>query len=161
MPSDHLLADLRRSIEGHAWHGPSVLDAVANLSAAEAGRRPVPGAHTMYELAHHIAAWMGEAASRLQGNPPGMPADGDFPVPTVAVDEAAWADVLALLGRRHAQLIDAVAGFDPTRLDDPVDPKKSRDDGGPVTYRALVSGVAQHNAYHAGQLMLLRKALTP
>jgi len=161
LSNDHLLADLRRSTEGHAWHGPSVLDALADVSAADAGRRPVPGAHTIYELAHHLAAWMGEAASRLHGNPPGMPADGDFPPSSAPVDEAAWADVLALLGRRHAELIDAVAGFDATRMDDPIDPKKSRDDSGPVTYRALVSGVAQHNAYHAGQVMLLRKALAP
>lgn len=156
---DHLLADLRRSYEGNAWHGPSVLDATSDVPAADAGQRPVAGAHTIYELAHHIAAWMGEAASRLQGNPPGTPADGDFPEASVQVDDAAWADVQALMGRRHAELMDAVAGFDPARLDDAVNPENSPDASGPVTYRALVSGVAQHNSYHAGQVMLLRKAL--
>lgn len=145
--------------EGHAWHGPSVLEALDGLTVADAAARPVPGAHTIYELVHHIAAWIGEARSRLAGNAPGMPADGDFPDPATKVDEAAWTELRARLARRHAELMEAVARFDDTRLDEPVDPKNRGDTSGPVTYRALLSGVAQHNAYHAGQVLLLRKAL--
>jgi uncharacterized damage-inducible protein DinB len=52
-----------------------------------------------------------------------------------------------------------VAAFDAGRLDEPVYPKNKKDADGPVSYRALLTGIAQHSAYHAGQIVLLRKAL--
>ncbi len=156
--STELLADLRRIYEGNAWHGPSVLEAIRDVTAAQAAARPVQDGHSIYELTHHIAAWIGETTSRLQGNPPGNPADGDFPPRTTKVDNAAWADVRTRLERRQAELLEAVAGFDPGRLDEAVDPKNRKDTSGPVSFRALLSGVAQHSAYHAGQIGLLKKA---
>jgi len=159
--NDHLAADLRRMYQGNAWHGPAVLDAIRDLTAEQAAARPVREAHTIYELTHHIAAWMGEVTSRLQGNPPGMPADGDFPPKSARVDDAAWSDVRARLERRQVELLVTLADFDEARLDDAVDPKNRKDVEGPVSYRALLSGLAQHSAYHAGQIMLLRKALPP
>ena len=155
--TDPLLSDLRRIYEGNAWHGPAVLDAIKDVTAGQAGARPIPNAHSIYELAHHIGAWIGEVTSRLQGNPPGMPADGDFPQVSV-VDAASWTDVCARLERRQAELLETVASFDSARLDDPVNPSDRGKDG-PVSYRALLSGLAQHSAYHAGQIMILRKAL--
>ncbi|HEX6313896.1 MAG TPA: DinB family protein [Gemmatimonadaceae bacterium] len=154
-----LVADLRRIYEGNAWHGPAVLDAIQNVTAAQAASRPIPGSHTIYELTHHIAAWMGETASRLQGNPPGMPADGDFPPRSFTVDDTTWSDLRDRLARRQAELLEAVNAFDVGRLDDPVNPENKGDVDGATSYRALLSGIAQHSAYHAGQIVLLRKAL--
>jgi uncharacterized damage-inducible protein DinB len=153
-----LASDLRRIYEGNAWHGPAVLDALDGVTAEQAARRPLADAHSIYEVTHHIAAWMGEVTSRVRGNKPGMPADGDFPSLKTVVDDAAWSDVRALLRRRQAELIEVVSSFDETRLDEPVDPKNRGVDG-PVTYRALLSGLAQHSAYHAGQIVVLKKGL--
>ena len=153
-----LIADLRRIYEGNAWHGPSVLDAIDGVTAQQAGQRPLADAHSIYELTHHIAAWIGEVTSRIQGNAPGMPSDGDFPAAGAKVDDAAWADVRARLERRQAELLEAVSAFDEARLDEAVDPKNKGKDG-PVTYRALLSGLAQHSAYHAGQIVIIRKGL--
>jgi uncharacterized damage-inducible protein DinB len=158
--TDHLLADLRRIYEGNAWHGPSVLEALQDVTTGHAAARPLPEAHSIYELTHHIAAWIGETTSRLQGNPPGSPADGDFPPRSTIVDDAAWADVRARLERRQAELLATVAEFDASRLDDAVNPKNRKDTGGPVTFRALLSGLAQHSAYHAGQIVLLKKTFS-
>ena len=152
-----LLADLRRIYEGNAWHGPSVLEAITGVTAEQAAARPLANGHSIYELTHHIGAWIGEVTSRLQGNPPGMPADGDFPAPGTRIDSAAWTDVCSRLERRQAELLETVAGFDASRLEDAVNPKNKGVDG-PVTFRALLSGLAQHSAYHAGQIMLLRKS---
>ncbi len=154
-----LLADLRRIYEGNAWHGPSVQEALHGVTTTQAAARPLPDAHSIYELTHHIGAWIGETTSRLLGNQPGNPADGDFPSPSTAVDDAAWADVRARLERRQAELLEAVSGFDAARLDDAVDPKNRKNSDGPVTFRALLSGLAQHSAYHAGQIVLLKKPL--
>jgi uncharacterized damage-inducible protein DinB len=157
---DHLLADARRMYEGNAWHGPSLLDALRNVTATQAAARPVRDVHTIYELTHHVAGWIGEVTSRLQGNTPGIPSDGDFPAAGTIVDEAAWSDVRGRLERNHAEFMETLAGFDASRLDDLVDPKNRKDPNGPGTFRALISGLTQHNAYHAGQISLLRKAVS-
>ena len=157
---DPLLADLRRIYEGNAWHGPSVLEAIGDVTARQAAARPVRDAHSIYEVTHHIAAWIGETTSRLQGNPPGSPADGDFPPRSTAVDDAVWSDCLGRLERRQAELLETISVFDADRLDEAVNPNNRKDADGPVTFRALLSGLAQHSAYHAGQIVLLRKAAT-
>ena len=154
---DPLLADLRWIYEGNAWHGPSVLEAIRDVTAQQAAARPIANGHSIYELTHHIAAWIGEVTSRVQGNEPGMPSDGDFPANDMVVDAASWAEVCSRLERRQAELLETVTAFDASRLDEPVNPKNRGKDG-PVSYRALLSGLAQHSAYHAGQIMILRRA---
>jgi uncharacterized damage-inducible protein DinB len=153
------LGEIRRMYEGNAWHGPAVLDALKGVTATQAAARPVPNAHSIYELTHHMAAWIGEATSRIQGNPAGDPADGDFPARGVPVDDAAWNAARALLARRHAEFCDIVGGLDPARLNDPVDPSTSPDATRPRTFSDLIHGVVQHNAYHTGQIILLKKAI--
>ena len=54
--------------------------------------------------------------------------------------------------------IEAVAAFDAERLDESVDPKNKKNADGPGAYRALLTGIAQHSADHAGQIVLLRMA---
>ena len=75
------------------------------------------------------------------------------------MDEAAWHEVRSRLERRHTELLETLAHFDPDRLDDVVDPRHRKDSSRPVSFRDLLHGVAQHNAYHAGQITLLRKVL--
>lgn len=150
---------LHRMYHGDAWHGPSLSDALSGVSAAQAAARPLAGGHTIYELTHHVAAWMDEVHHRLLGHPPGSPADGDFPPPDARVDDAAWQAVRERLGARHEAVMAAVAGFDPARLDTLVDPSSRGQPGTGGTFYALLHGLVQHNAYHAGQILLLRRGL--
>ncbi len=154
---EFIRGELRRVYEGGAWHGPSVLEALRGVDAIRAGARLGPHTHTIHELTHHIAAWMGEAADRLGGRPPGQPQDGDWPSPVPAVSPADWRQVLDHLASRQFELLTRVDGFDPARLDALVDPAGTRQPDHEVTFRSLLHGVAQHSAYHAGQIMLLRR----
>jgi uncharacterized damage-inducible protein DinB len=155
---ERIAAEIRRMFDGNAWHGPGVMDVLQGVTAAEAGERTVPGVHTIYELTHHLAAWIGEVQARLAGRAPGNPEDGDFPASGMVVDDAAWRAVRDRLARRQAALLAALETFDAGRLDDPVDPGWNKESGGAVTFYAMLQGIVQHNAYHAGQIMLLRRA---
>jgi uncharacterized damage-inducible protein DinB len=153
------VGEVRRMYDGNAWHGPGVLDVLNGITATQAAARPLSNAHSIFELTHHMAAWIGEATSRIRGEPAGDPADGSFPPRGVPVDDAAWDAVRDLLARRHREFCDTVAALDPARLDDPVNASTRPDAAHPRTFSALIHGVVQHNAYHAGQVMLLRKAI--
>jgi hypothetical protein len=160
--NDKALSPLRdeiaRSVSGAAWHGPALLEAVARLSADEAARRRIPQAHSGWEIALHAGAWMEEVASRLRGNAPGDPARGDWP-PVGQATAAAWTAVHAGIVSAHADLDEAMAAFPPGRLDEIVGgPAHDAPSGTGVTFAAMLHGVAQHNAYHAGQIVLLARA---
>ena len=156
---ERLAGELRRIYEGEAWHGPSVSEALAGVSAGQAARRSLPGAHSIFELTHHLAAWTGEVTRRLRGGSPSEPEDGDFPERDAAVDEAKWESTKSRLAARNAELVSAIRAFDAARLDVVV----GGTDGGyappGATYRAMLHGLVSHDAYHAGQIVLLRKTL--
>ncbi|HEX5972435.1 MAG TPA: hypothetical protein VFY85_10950, partial [Gemmatimonadaceae bacterium] len=73
---DSLRDELRRSLHGPAWHGPALLEVLCDLSPREAQARPLPGAHSIAELAFHALAWVEEVTRRLDGSAPSLPARG-------------------------------------------------------------------------------------
>lgn len=149
--TDRLADQLERSFRGGAWHGPSVTETLADLTAEEAARRPIPAAHTIAEIVGHLATWTEVARRRITGEPVSrVTEEQDFP-PDGAVSEEAWAASLERLEEAHRKLHETVAALDDGGLDAPVS-------GSDPTVRGLVLGVLQHNTYHAGQISLLRKA---
>jgi uncharacterized damage-inducible protein DinB len=151
-------AELQRMYEGPAWHGPGVLESIKDVTAEQANARVAANAHTIYEITHHIAAWIGEVRSRLQGKPSGNPADGDWPPAETRVSDGEWQRARDRLETRHADLLATLSSFDATRLGERVDPAREGPEG-LATFYILLHGLVQHNAYHAGQIMLVRRAL--
>jgi len=145
-----LLSQLRRAYEGEAWHGPALMHILAGVMAAQAARRPIPSSHTIWELVLHISAWESAVISRLEGRYEAEPDEGDWPAVT-DTDEAAWQATLAKLDHTHRGLREAVSRFDEGRLHERLA------EGKESAYFAI-NGVIQHTLYHAGQIVLLKKA---
>ena len=77
-----LVADLlERVTSGDAWHGDNVEQLLDGLSAADAARHPVAGAHSIWELVLHMTGWAEEVRARLLGAEAGEPTAGDWPEP--------------------------------------------------------------------------------
>lgn len=157
---ESLLDELRRSVRGDAWHGPALGEALADVTAAEAAACPVPDAHCIRDVTLHAVGWMEEAARRLCGCDPGLPERGDWPPEASALDDAGWIAARSEVEFAHDALAAAVRDFPPERLGERVGgPERDPALGTGVTFAGLVHGVAQHNAYHAGQVMLLKRLL--
>jgi uncharacterized damage-inducible protein DinB len=143
---------LRRAFEGEAWHGPSVKEVLSGVTAEKAALKAVPGAHSIWELVHHIAAWEEIAFRRVNGENTGdAPDEVDWPPVNDTSDEA-WGRALAGLDRSNAALREAIAQLDESRLEDLAP-------GTGYTLYYLLHGVIQHDLYHAGQIALLKKAV--
>ncbi len=155
----YLIADIRSVVAGDAWHGPSWSVVLDGLDAEQATRRILPPAHTIYELVHHTGAWAGEVGRRLRGHAPSMPPEGDYPPATTNVSDAEWRRVVARLNEAHEELIAGIERFDETRLDERIGTTRDAPLGSGVTYRATIAGLLAHTAYHAGQAMMLRRAI--
>lgn len=151
---DRVVGQLDRAFSGDAWHGPSVMRLLDGVTAAEAIARPIAGAHTIWELVRHIAAWKQEVTRRLDGLVArNLPAEEDFP-PDADHDEASWRAALDALAASHRSLRERVALVADERLGDDA----GGDGSSSWTIYETVHGVVQHDLYHAGQIALLRKA---
>jgi hypothetical protein len=112
----------------------------------------------VWEIVLHLTAWTGEVTRRLSGGEPGLPVEGDWPA-VGRVSEEAWSQATAALDRAHAELAAAVERFPEGRWGDRVGGEHDPPLGTGVSYAAMVAGLLQHDAYHGGQVGLLRKAL--
>ncbi|MGH7727059.1 MAG: DinB family protein [Candidatus Eiseniibacteriota bacterium] len=157
---ERLADEVRCSHHGDAWHGSAVEELLADVDHETAALRSIPDAHTIWELALHIRSWRREVARRLAIRKSGTPDEGDYP-PTPegnAATAEAWERDRASLTAATQELIDAIRKFAIDELDRPLDPKRDPALGTGVITRVMIHGVAQHDAYHGGQIALLKKA---
>ena len=151
---ERILDQLKRAYEGNAWHGPAVLEALSGVTAEQAHARPLGNAHSIWELVQHIAVWEDVGRRRLSGDraPIAISSPEDWPSPE-DTSEAAWEKAKAALDRGHQALVEAIARTPETRLDEPIFEGMS-------TVYVTLHGVIQHDLYHAGQISMLKKAVS-
>ena len=156
--SDRLIDQFERAHDGHPWHGSSVTAILKGVTAQQAAVKPPNGAHSIWKLVLHITGWRNEVAARASGNPAGMPATGNWP-PVGAPTPARWAAALAALDASHQNLVNAVRDLGDRQMVKPTNDPRNRPLGTGVTYYELLHGIVQHDAYHAGQIAILKKIL--
>jgi uncharacterized damage-inducible protein DinB len=145
-----ILDDLNRGYDGDAWHGPPLRKVLEGVTAEVAYARPIPNGHSIWEIVAHLAAWDGVVVDRIvERRAIETPESGDFP-PVTESDSEAWAEALRELDRQHARLTETFSGLDEMSLGEAVAGKN-------YSAAHMIRGVAQHTAYHAGQIALLRK----
>jgi uncharacterized damage-inducible protein DinB len=147
-----LLAILDAAYDHHSWHGTNLRGSLRGLTLVEAAWRPAPGRHNIWELAVHAAYWKYIGLRRLTGAARGsfVYKGSDWFTRPETNTAAAWKQDLAVLDAAHRELRSTVAALAPDRL-------RERPAGSTVTNFALISGVAAHDLYHAGQIQLLKR----
>jgi len=141
----------RRAYHGEAWHGPAVFEVLRGVTAAQAAARPLKQAHTIWELALHLASWEKIVRSRFLGTPIEATDEIDWPEagsPTAA----AWRAAMQSLHEESEALRIVLARTTDKTL-------AAKRPGGSGTWYDLAHGQVQHALYHAGQMALLRKAV--
>jgi hypothetical protein len=151
-PIDLLLALIDQAYDHKAWHGPNLRGSIRGLDAAVAGWRPAQGRRCIWEIVVHAAYWKYAVRRRLLGEKRGsFPRRGSnwFAAPE-PLSEADWREAVGLLEQTHRTMRAAVAGLRPADL-------HARAAGSKRGNFYLVSGVAAHDLYHAGQIQLLKR----
>ncbi|HJQ24643.1 MAG TPA: DinB family protein [Blastocatellia bacterium] len=140
---------LQKSHEGNAWHGPALGELLDGVTAEQALARPLADAHSICEIVLHLAGWTDLTTSVLEGDPTREPREGDWPSLAEA-GAGAWEQAVEKLNRAQARLFAAASKLPDSRLQETA---AGRD----YTIGFMLLGVLQHNAYHAGQIALLKK----
>ena len=156
--AERLVDQLRRAHDGDPWHGSPIKDVLRGITHEQAARRPPNGAHSIWELVLHMTGWRNEVARRATGEPAREPAAGDWPSigdPTAT----RWQETLAAFDAAHERLTTVVRGLSDQRMLQPTNDPRNRELGTGVSYYELLHGIVQHDAYHSGQIAIVRKIL--
>lgn len=137
-----------------SWHGgPTAVGALRGVSAEQAAFTPAPGRKSIWQLALHIAYWKYAVRRRLEGGAgsrfPRTPAN--WPKVPSPADARAWSADVALLKREHELLVEVIAGIPLDRYG------VQMPNGKRWTMGEMILGIAQHDAYHTGQIQLLKR----
>lgn len=152
--------ELEQAFEARpAWHGPSLLQLLDDVTADQAAVRPNFGVHSIWELVLHIAVWEDEVRKCLQGEKLRWISDSeDWPfIPDTS--EMAWKKTINELKTTHQQLLNTLSQFDGSLLDSyiPSDPAAA-EFWAVTSYYSMLIGIIQHDTYHAGQIAILIKS---
>ena len=165
-----LVAIIDQAYNTTSWHGTNLRGSLRRVTPAQAAWRSSPRRHNIWEIAVHAAYWKYAAARRFTGDARGsFPLKGSNwfrrPVDAGQASDTAWktrlrsldlkrasawqAD-LDLLDAMHVALRAAVMRLSAADL-------RRTPPGKKVSNFALVSGIAAHDLYHAGQIQLLKR----
>jgi uncharacterized damage-inducible protein DinB len=143
---------IERSVSGPVWHGPPLADLIGDVTAQQAAEHPIAGAHSIWELVLHMTAWTEIVRERLVGSAKSEPTpEEDWP-PVPEPSAEAWRAVVERLKDAHRELAADVAVLDDSRLIGRVPGKEH-------SVLAMIHGVVEHDAYHGGQIAILKRAL--
>lgn len=159
--ASRLASTIAHAMNGSPWHGPSLGTLLDDVDAATAATRPPAGVHSIWELVLHLTAWCREVTRRVRTGQLHEPADGDWPAVPAVPDAAAWTAARAALQAAHDELAAAIAAASDATLARKVGDARDPALGTGLSVRATVLGVAQHAAYHGGQIAILSKLLRP
>jgi uncharacterized damage-inducible protein DinB len=149
---NRILDQMDRAFSGEAWHGPAVRELIDGLLAEDASKHVVNGAHSIWELVNHIAAWKVIVVRRLAGDIPEVTAEMDWP-PVWEVSELAWKRSVENLETSHRRIRAAVEKLRDGELDESAGPNLG-------SRYVMIHGLIQHDLYHAGQIAIVKKALS-
>ena len=143
---------------GTPWYGESSEAILKGITAEEAARRLAPDTHTIWQIVLHMTAWTEAVAGRVRGIGAKAPERGDWPAVESTTPEA-WAAALADLATARKQLL---ADVDASHEEDIQIHVKNysapfADTG--ISRAGTVVGLIEHDAYHIGQIALLKRAV--
>ena len=146
---------LRHSYEGPAWHGPDTKEILNGITAEQAAARPIPNAHTIAELVAHMTTWRDFAIHMLRGEfdyRVEIGSDADWRTSDGLTAEG-WEQIKERLHHTQGELLELLEGTPDDVLDQLAGDR-------PFTLRVIVDGVVDHDTYHGGQIVLLKKLVT-
>ncbi len=148
---DRIADQLHHAVHGEAWHGPSLLELLADVDARAAAAHPIAGAHSIWEILLHVIVWSRVALRRMNGETVQPTPEQDWP-PVRDESPAAWTRTLEDFRSAQQELMAKLRSMRDENLNNPVP-------GKPYDNYFQLHGLIQHHLYHAGQIALLKKAV--
>jgi len=136
-----------------AWHGPNLRGAIRGLNAGQVAWRPGGNRHNIWEIVVHCAYWKYAVRRRILGEKRGsFPLKGSNWFARSGGTENEWREDVRMLGDMHRLMVEAIDVLKSSDL-------RKIPRGSKVDNRAIISGIAMHDVYHAGQIQLIKRMM--
>lgn len=136
-------------LNGEPWHGDPIWQILESVSVGQACARPLPKAHTIWEIVMHMTFWESVVIMRLAGERAGLVEELNFPAMPIPSEES-WRKTLDEFRHSNESFRRSLQQLDPARLHD-------LSAAGKRTFYGEAHGIIEHHVYHAGQIALLQK----
>jgi len=140
------------AFDGEPWYGTSLCKLLEGMTAERAAAHPIPGAHSIWEEVLHAITWRSVAIRLLSGETVApVTFEENWPKVPESPSATAWQESLDELARTQGHLEAAIVAVTDERLPEKAPKNK-------FSLYVLAHGIIQHDAYHAGQIALLKNA---
>jgi uncharacterized damage-inducible protein DinB len=154
MNLSHTLAThLRRLYTGGNWTDINLKDSLDGLSWQQVTATPA-GANSILALVYHLHYFVRAVTRVLQGGPLDAHDKYSFDHPPLE-SQVEWEAFLAEVFAEAETFAQLIEQLPPERLDENMAGEKYG------SYFANLQGIIEHAHYHLGQIVLLKKLLTP
>lgn len=146
-----IIHNLQNVWNGEPWFGKPVKEILTSLPENIVFNKPNNASHSAIELVYHLHAWASFCMHRVAKNiDKGLITTEVENWPAVNPSTHNWQQAIEALEKVQQDLITLLATKEDSFLDETVDFRK-------YNFRFLLTGLAQHTIYHAGQIAYLQK----
>ncbi len=136
---------LRSALQGERAHADSA--GIFDGLSFELASKRAESTHTICELLGHMWYWQDRCIEYVRDGSAEWPQSADFSWPAGVANEPEWQAAVDRYKQGLEVLLELVGSCD------------LAGEEGPVTNLAAIQATAQHNSYHAGQVVLVRQQL--
>jgi uncharacterized damage-inducible protein DinB len=136
--------------DGSPWMDVNIIDTLKNIPASQAAKK-INNLNSIWQIVNHMIAWRETNLERLKGEIIPSP-ENNFIEDIKDTSEEAWQVTLKKMDRSQHNLLSFLSSAKDSMLE-----KVYITNG--HTYYEHLQGILQHDAYHLGQIVLLKKLL--
>jgi uncharacterized damage-inducible protein DinB len=148
---DRLISLFDKLYQGSPWIDVNIKETLKDITAVQASKRVLKDCNTIWEITNHLVQWRLNVLQRVQGKIMTTPAHNYIQRITENSDEA-WAATLDQFSDTQEEWNRFLLALKEEDLEK-VYPVNE------MTYYEHIQGIIQHDAYHLGQIVLLKKLL--
>ncbi len=152
MSESKRVSNLYQSIyNGNPWLEVTLADTLSNVTAEQAYKKANPNLNTIWEIVNHLIQWRRNILRRVQGETVVTP-DHNYFVPVLDSSEAAWEQSLQSLAKSQELWSACLSDFNDADFE-------KIDQNNNHNFYEDIHGIIQHDVYHLGQIVILKKLL--
>lgn len=145
----HIQTLFDQTYNGPAWHGPSVKEVIKEVTFFEA-LKSTDRSHNIAEIVIHMIAWRNFLINKLKGQENYDVSDEENFQKIESISKEEWEALKNQLEDSQNELQDLLSKVNDDILKEKIGMRN-------YNYYVLMHGVIQHDLYHLGQIVLIKK----
>jgi len=150
MLKEHLLREFNTCYDQNGWFA-AVRNVVEGTNADEALWKPDPSVNSIWQTLEHLVFYNRAYTERFKGVDYKYPTDNNNETFSAGATDAEWQAAIARFDAAMHEFRDLMIKADESKFSEPVSQTNT------ASWAEQISNINAHNAYHGGQILLLRK----